>query len=172
MFSTSLLINQGLTEQTTETEKNFVMSSTPSGTSFKEHSVGVVPPLLTSIITSSSDTLPTEAEIDRLRKEVDDFYGLTRKQANRYQKDLETLFSRHGTADQARRRDAQKTAAKQVEEGKPFLLPCQPIVNNATESGSESDVPLRKKRKLEDTSRASTPRLATPKGITRIRSPC
>jgi transcriptional adapter 3 len=30
---------------------------------------------------------------------------------------------------------------------------------------------LRKKRKLEDTSRASTPRLATPKGITRIRSP-
>jgi hypothetical protein len=92
------------------------MSSTPSGTSFKEHSVGVVPPLLTSIITSSSDTLPTEAEIDRLRKEVDDFYALTRKQANRYQKDLETLGSRHGTADQARRRDAaQKTAAKQEE---------------------------------------------------------
>lgn len=91
------------------------MSSTPSGTSFKEHSVGVVPPLLTSIINSASDTLPTEAEIDRLRKEVDDFYALTRKQANRYQKDLETLGSRHGTADQARRRDAQKTAAKQEE---------------------------------------------------------
>lgn len=91
------------------------MSSTPSGTSFKEYSVGVLPPLLTNIINSSSDTLPTEAEIDRLRKEVDDFLALTRKQANRYQKDLETLSSRHGTADQARRRDAQKTAAKQEE---------------------------------------------------------
>lgn len=34
------------------------------------------------------------------------------------------------------------------------------------DSGSESDVPLKKRRKLDDTSRASTPRLSTPKGTT------
>lgn len=34
-----------------------------------------------------------------------------------------------------------------------------------TDSGSESDVPLRKKRKLDDASRASTPQLSTPKRI-------
>jgi hypothetical protein len=34
------------------------------------------------------------------------------------------------------------------------------------DSGSESDVPLRKKRKFDESSRASTPRLATtPKGM-------
>lgn len=33
------------------------------------------------------------------------------------------------------------------------------------DSGSESDVPLRKKRKLDDVSRASTPQLSTPKRI-------
>jgi hypothetical protein len=46
-----------------------------------------------------------------------------------------------------------------------ILFPCQPFVNDATESGSESDVPLRKKRKLDDSSRASTPLISTPKGI-------
>jgi hypothetical protein len=92
------------------------MSSTPSGSSFKEHVVGAIPPLLASIINTSSDIIPSESDLDRLRKEVDDFYNTTRKQANRYQKDLETLSSRHGTADQARRRDAQKSAKQ--EEGK------------------------------------------------------
>jgi hypothetical protein len=99
------------------------MSSTPGGLSFKDHIVGVLPHLLNSIVTSSSfDILPTEADIDRLKKEVDDFYTATRKQANRYQKDLETLVSRHGTADQARRRDVQKSTAKH-EEGEPYLFP-------------------------------------------------
>jgi hypothetical protein len=93
------------------------MSSTPSGPSFREHVVGAVPSLLASIVNSSADILPTEPDIDRLRKEVDDFYTLTRKQATRYQRDLDSLASRHGTADQARRRDVQKTSAKQ-EEGK------------------------------------------------------
>jgi hypothetical protein len=158
------------------------MSSTPSGSSFKDHSIGSIPALLASIINSSSDILPSEPDIDRLRKEVDDFYNVTRKQANRYQKDLETLSSRHGTADQARRRDAQKSA--KIEEGtfplpppsaeQYFPFPGQPVgflgvglltfVLEVIDSGSESDVPLRKKRKLDDSSRASTPRLATPKG--------
>src|SRR5271163_5001529 len=46
-------------------------------------------------------------------------------------------------------------------------FPCQPCVQQTeiVDSGSESDVPLRKKRKLDDNSRASTPRLSTPKGI-------
>ena len=87
------------------------MSSTPSGLSFKEHNIANLPQLLTTIVSSSADSLPTEPEIDRLRKEVDDFYAATRKQANRYQRDLETLASRHGTADQARRRDVQKSIA-------------------------------------------------------------
>ena len=87
------------------------MSSTPSGLSFKEHNVANLPPLLSTIVSSSADSLPTEPEIDRLRKEVDDFYAATRKQANRYQRDLESLVSRHGTADQARRRDVQKSTA-------------------------------------------------------------
>jgi hypothetical protein len=138
------------------------MSSTPSGISFKDHGVGVIPPLLSNIVSASADTLPTEADIGQLKKEVDDFYAAIRKQANRYQRDLDTLSSRHGTADQARRRDVQKSTAKH-EEGKTIsLFPCQPSI---TDSGSESDVPLRKKRKLEDNSRASTPRLFTPKGI-------
>jgi hypothetical protein len=46
-----------------------------------------------------------------------------------------------------------------------ILFPCQPAVNNVAESGSESDVPLRKKRKLDDSPRASTPLISTPKGI-------
>jgi hypothetical protein len=87
------------------------MSSTPGGLSFKEHNVANLPHLLTTIVSSSADSLPTEPEIDRLRKEVDDFYATTRKQANRYQRDLESLVSRHGTADQARRRDVQKSTA-------------------------------------------------------------
>ena len=91
------------------------MSSTPGGLSFKEHAVGVIPPLLSNIVSSSAETLPTEADIDRLKKEVDDFYAATRKQANRYQRDLETLSSRHGTADQARRRDVQKSTARHEE---------------------------------------------------------
>lgn len=103
------------------------MSSTPSGLTFKEHVVGPVPSLLSSIVSASSDNLPTEGEIDRLRKEVDDLHSITRKQANRYQRDLETLFSRHGTADQARRRDAQKSAAATVNEGEPHHpLLCYP----------------------------------------------
>jgi hypothetical protein len=96
------------------------MSSTPSGASFKDHSVVMIPSLLATIISSTassaSDILPSEPDIDRLRKEVDDFYNTTRKQANRYQKDLETLSSRYGTAEQARRRDAAQKSAK-VEEG-------------------------------------------------------
>lgn len=103
------------------------MSSTPSGLSFKEHVIAGVPQLLSSLVSSSTDTLPTEADIDRLKKEVDEFYAATRKQANRYQKDLEALVSRHGTADQARRRDIQKNTARQ-EEGEPFLFPRQPKI--------------------------------------------
>jgi hypothetical protein len=91
------------------------MSSAPSGLSFKEHVIVGIPQLLGSVVSSSTDTLPTEADIDRLKKEVDDFYAATRKQANRYQRDLEALVSRHGTADQARRRDVQKSTAKQEE---------------------------------------------------------
>jgi|SRR5579859_2803287 len=159
------------------------MSSTPSGPSFKDHVVGDIPQLLASIINTSPDIIPSEADIDRLRKEVDDFYNITRKQANRYQKDLETLSSRHGTADQARRRDAQKSAKQEESINQ---LPPHPLlhsriprflVNRRTDlrvglidSGSESDVPLRKKRKLDDTSRASTPRLSTPKSTSRERS--
>ena len=100
------------------------MSSAPGGISFKDHVVGGMPQFLSNIVTSSADNLPTEADIDRLKKEVDDFYNATRKQANRYQRDLENLVSRHGTADQARRRDVQKSTAKH-EEGEfspPFLL--------------------------------------------------
>lgn len=91
------------------------MSSTPSGISFKDHIVGQIPSLLNSIISSSGESVPTEADIDRLKKEVDDFYTATRKQANRYQRDLEALFLRHGTADQARRRDVHKATAKHEE---------------------------------------------------------
>src|ERR1700738_518036 len=131
------------------------MSSTPTGP-LREYLVAVIPPLLSNIVGSSSEALPSEADIDRLRKEVDDFYLATRKQAGRYQKDLSSLVARHGTSDQARRRDAQRIAAKQ-DEGEPPLFPSQPDVNNAPESESESDVPLRKKRKLDDSSRASTP---------------
>jgi hypothetical protein len=40
------------------------------------------------------------------------------------------------------------------------------------ESGSESDVPLRKKRKLDEASRASTPQLSTPKRIINPYSLC
>lgn len=93
------------------------MSSTPSGPGFKDHAVGDIPQLLASIINTSPDIIPSEADIDRLRKEVDDFYNTTRKQANRYQKDLETLSSRHGTADQARRRDAQAQKSAKQDEG-------------------------------------------------------
>jgi hypothetical protein len=93
------------------------MSSTPSGLSFKEHVVGPIPSLLSNLTNGTTDSLPTEPDIDRLRKEVDDLHSVTRKQANRYQRDLETLFSRYGTADQARRRDAQKVVAI-VEDGK------------------------------------------------------
>lgn len=101
------------------------MSSTPGGISFKEHNVSNLPTLLSTIVSSSADSLPTEAEIDRLKKEVDDFYAVTRKQANRYQRDLESLASRHGTADQARRRDVQKsivTSNKQEEGIDPFCF--------------------------------------------------
>lgn len=101
------------------------MSSTPGGISFKEHVVVGIPHLLNSIVSSSAETLPTEADIDRLKKEVDDFYAATRKQANKYQRDLETLVSRHGTADQARRRDVQKSTIKHDEGGPPF--PCFPV---------------------------------------------
>jgi len=91
------------------------MSSTPGGVSFKDHSASIIPRLLASILASSAaDTLPSEEEIAQLRKDVDDFYTATRKQANRYQRDLETLSSRHGTADQARRRDVQKNSAAQI----------------------------------------------------------
>src|SRR5579862_5316145 len=38
------------------------------------------------------------------------------------------------------------------------------------DSGSESDVPLRKKRKIDDASRASTPQLSTPKCTTAFTS--
>ena len=103
-----------------------VMSSTPSGTSFKDHVVGGIPHLLSNIVSSSADNVPAEADIDRLKKEVDDFYNATRKQANRYQRDLENLSSRHGTADQARRRDVQKSTARH-EEGEypaPHFAPC------------------------------------------------
>jgi len=98
------------------------MSSTPGGLSFKEHNVANLPHLLSAIVSATADTLPTEADIDRLRKEVDDFYAVTRKQANRYQRDLESLVSRHGTADQARRRDVQKStvSSSRQEEGSSF----------------------------------------------------
>ena len=106
------------------------MSSIPGGVSFKEHMVGGIPPLLSNIIGSTADTVPTEADIDRLKKEVDDFCATTRKQAKRYQKDLETLYLRHGNADQARRRDAQKSAARQEEGASQYchLFPCQPRI--------------------------------------------
>jgi hypothetical protein len=94
------------------------MSSTPSGHAFKEHAFGSIPSLLSTLVAASSDLLPTESEIDRLRKEVDDLHGVTRKQANRYQRDLETLVSRHGTADQARRRDAHRSAAATADDGR------------------------------------------------------
>ena len=97
------------------------MSSAPGGISFKEHTVGGIPQLLNNIISSWTDTVPTEADIDRLKKEVDDFCAATRKQANKYQKDLETLVSRHGTADQARRRDIQKSSAKHEEGAAPKI---------------------------------------------------
>ena len=106
------------------------MSSTPGGISFKDHVVGGMPQLLNNIVASSADYIPTEADIDRLKKEVDDFYNATRKQASKYQRDLENLVSRHGTADQARRRDVQKSTAKH-EEGEfppPFLLVSLPTV--------------------------------------------
>jgi hypothetical protein len=91
------------------------MTSTPSGPPLREYVVGVIPPALTNIVNSSSETLPSEAEIDRLRKEVEDFYTVIRKQAGRYQKDYESLVARHGTSEQARRRDVLKIAAKQEE---------------------------------------------------------
>lgn len=91
------------------------MSSTPSGPPLREYTVGAIPPLLATIVSSSSETLPSEADIDRLRKEVDEFYSATRKQAGRYQKDYASLVARHGTSDQARRRDVAKSAAKQEE---------------------------------------------------------
>jgi hypothetical protein len=147
------------------------MSSTPTGP-LRDYVVGVIPPLLGNIVGSSSETLPSEADIDRLRKEVDDFYLATRKQAGRYQKDLSSLVARHGTSDQARRRDAQKIAAKQDEGERPLFPSTQPCVNNAPESESESDVPLRKKRKLDDTSRASTPLISTPKCIAKYFRTC
>src|SRR5436190_19334116 len=100
------------------------MSSIPGGLSFKEHAVGGIPSLLHNIISSAADTVPTEADIDRLKKEVDDFYAVTRKQANRYQRDLETLASRHGTADQARRRDVQKSTARHEEGVSHYFFPC------------------------------------------------
>ena len=96
------------------------MSSTPGGLSFKDHIVTILPHLLSSIVSSSSDSLPPEADIDRLKKEVDDFHAATRKQASRYQRDLETLFSRRGTADQARRREVLKSTAS-VEDGEALV---------------------------------------------------
>jgi pyruvate/2-oxoglutarate dehydrogenase complex dihydrolipoamide acyltransferase (E2) component len=87
------------------------MSSTPSSVSFKEHNVSNLPTLLSNIVSASVESVPTETDIERLRKEVDDFYAATRKLANRYQQNLESLVSRHGTADQARRRDVQKSTA-------------------------------------------------------------
>ena len=155
------------------------MSSTPGGVSFKDHLPSSIPPLLASFVGSSAaDTLPLEEEITQLRKEVDDYYSATRKQANRYQRDLETLSSRHGTADQARRREMQKNSAAQIaaaaaskpEEGITPRCPANAHRTHLTlavvvESSSESDVPLRKKRKLDDASVASTPRLSTPKGM-------
>ena len=95
----------------------FTMSSTPNSLSVKEYNVAILPHLLSSIVSSSPDLLPTEADIERLRKEVEDVYAATRKQANRYQKDLESLMTRHGTADQARRRDVQKSTVTRHEEG-------------------------------------------------------
>jgi hypothetical protein len=151
------------------------MSSILSSHLFKDHVVGALPPLLATIISSSTfEALPAESDIDRLKKEVEEFSVATRKQAGRYQKDLENLVSKHGTADQARRRDVQKTPARR-DEGEPASQPyihlLEPL-NSITsaniailiDSSSESDVPLRRKRKLDDSSRASTPRLATPKG--------
>jgi hypothetical protein len=90
----------------------------PGGLPFKDHVVATLPHSLNTLVNSSGETLPTEADIDRLKKEVDDFSVAIRKQANRYQRDLETLVSRHGTADQARRRDVQKSTAKR-DEGEP-----------------------------------------------------
>ena len=91
------------------------MSSAPGGVSFKEHSASSIPrPLALILASSAADTLPSEEDITQLKKEVDDFYTAIRRQANRYQRDLETLSSRHGTADQARRRDVQKNTAAQI----------------------------------------------------------
>jgi hypothetical protein len=89
------------------------MSSTPSGGSFKDHLVASLPSFLNGLLGSSAEAVPTEGDIDRLKKEVDDFYANTRKQASRYQRDLETLVCKHGTADQARRRDIQKSAKQE-----------------------------------------------------------
>jgi hypothetical protein len=98
------------------------MSSTPGGLSFKDHVVGALPYLLNTLLASSPDVVPTESDIDRLKKEVDDYHASTRKQANRYQRDYETLVSRHGNAE-SRRRDTQK-AAKQEEGADPAPFPC------------------------------------------------
>ena len=94
------------------------MSSTPSGAPFKDHYVATLSSSLTGLINAGSpESHPNEADIDRFKKDVDDFCNATRKQANRYQRDLEGLISRHGSADQARRRDAQKVISKTQVEG-------------------------------------------------------
>ena len=94
------------------------MSSTPSGAPFKDHYVATLSSSLISLINAGShDSHPNEADIDRFKKDVDEFCSATRKQANRYQRDLEGLIGRHGSADQARRRDGQKVASKTEVEG-------------------------------------------------------
>jgi hypothetical protein len=158
------------------------MSSTPGGGApFKEQVIAPMPRLLTSIFASSTaETVPSEEDITQLRKEVDDFIVVTRKQSARYQNHIDSLMARQGP-ETARRREVQKNnavkhaakaASKKLDEiaaGPASRYPAnarlEPSVLMAyLDSDSESDVPLRKKRKLDDTSRASTPRLATPKG--------
>jgi hypothetical protein len=158
------------------------MSSTPGGAPFKEQVIAPMPRLFSSIFTSSTaETVPSEEDITQLRKEVDDFIVVTRKQSARYQNHIDSLMARQGP-ETARRREVQKNnaaqhaakAASKPEDGTAgphsAPLPCQrapggsSILTRYLDSDSESDVPLRKKRKLDDTSRASTPRLSTPKG--------
>lgn len=89
------------------------MSSTPGGAPFKEQVIAPLPKLLTSIFASSTaETVPSEEDITQLRKEVDDFIVVTRRQSARYQNHIDSLMARQGP-ETVRRREVQKNNAAQ-----------------------------------------------------------